>query len=60
MDEGTGIRILTDACSVLKCTVASRLDAGDHWVVYGQVGDGILQDAGVVSAVHHRKVGTYY
>lgn len=38
----------------------SRMEAGDHWVVYGQVNDGVLQSATELTAVMHRKVGNYY
>jgi flavin reductase (DIM6/NTAB) family NADH-FMN oxidoreductase RutF len=37
----------------------SRMEAGDHWVVYGQVDAGKLNSE-ELTAVHHRKVGNHY
>jgi flavin reductase (DIM6/NTAB) family NADH-FMN oxidoreductase RutF len=42
------------------CLQVSRLEAGDHWVVYGQVVDGVLQNDTELTAVMHRKVGNHY
>ena len=58
--EDTGCVLLKDAVSVLECTVADRLDAGDHWIVYGIVSKGKVQDEASVSSIHHRKDGTSY
>jgi len=58
--EDTGCVELSDAVSVLQCTVQDRLDAGDHWVVYGQVDAGHVLDETAVAAVHHRRDGTTY
>ncbi|NJR43846.1 MAG: flavin reductase family protein [Akkermansiaceae bacterium] len=57
--EETGCVILDDAVSVLECTVTDRMDAGDHYVVYGTVNSGKVLNDGL-SAVHHRKSGTSY
>lgn len=38
----------------------SRMEAGDHWVVYGHVQDGQLQNDKELTAVMHRKAGNHY
>lgn len=58
--EETGCVILDDAVSVLECTVTDRMDAGDHYIVYGTVQNGAVLDETAVSAVHHRKSGASY
>lgn len=55
-----GCVVIEDAVSCLECTVTQRLDAGDHFIVYGTIGTGQVLDAGAVSAVHHRKAGNTY
>ena len=52
--------ILVDALAYLECTVVSRMDCGDHWVVYSQVSEGRVSKPDKITAVHHRKVGNYY
>lgn len=52
--------VLEDGASVVYCTVEQRMDAGDHFIVYGTISDGQVLDEGAVSAVHHRKAGTSY
>ena len=52
--------ILIDALAYLECKVVSRMDCGDHWVVYSQVTDGRVSKPDTITAVHHRKVGNYY
>ena len=37
-DASPGLPILADANAYLECCVTSRMEAGDHWVVYAQVG----------------------
>jgi flavin reductase (DIM6/NTAB) family NADH-FMN oxidoreductase RutF len=44
----------------LECEVVSRMDAGDHYVLYANVKAGDVLDDNVVTAVHHRKVGNHY
>ncbi len=52
--------ILTDALAYLECTVNSRMDCGDHWLVYAVVDNGkVLQSTGI-TAVHQRKSGSHY
>ena len=55
-----GCPILKGASAYLECIVASRMECGDHWVVYATVKQGNVLDAGVKTAVHHRKTGTRY
>ncbi len=55
-----GCLILTGALAYLECSVKSRMECGDHWVIYALVDNGkILQTEGL-TAVHHRKSGSYY
>ncbi len=55
-----GSPILTDALAYLECTVMSRMDCSDHWIVYSKVTNGRVANAEGLTAVHHRKVGNYY
>ncbi|KAF6262522.1 flavodoxin-like protein [Scenedesmus sp. NREL 46B-D3] len=57
--EVSGWPVIEGANAVLDCTVVSRMEAGDHWVVYGQVAAGKLNSE-ELTAVHHRKVGNHY
>lgn len=55
-----GCPIIKDALAYLECTVKSRMDCGDHWLVYAVVDNGkVLQSTGM-TAVHHRKSGNHY
>ena len=58
--EGNKGVVLPGAASYVDCTVVERMEAGDHWLVYATIDFGKVVDAGAVSAVHHRKVGTNY
>lgn len=55
-----GSPILTDALAYLECQVMSRMDAGDHWVVYSRIETGRVSKENGITAVHHRKVGNHY
>jgi flavorubredoxin/flavin reductase (DIM6/NTAB) family NADH-FMN oxidoreductase RutF len=55
-----GSPLLGDALAYVECTVTSRMEVSDHWVVYCTVQDGKVSDPDGMTAVHHRKVGTYY
>ncbi|MEM6836091.1 MAG: diflavin flavoprotein [Cyanobacteria bacterium P01_C01_bin.120] len=55
-----GSPILGDALAYLECTVTSRMEVSDHWVVYCTVENGKVSNPHGVTAVHRRKVGTYY
>lgn len=56
----SGGRILLDAISWMECTVTSRMESGDHWVLYATVEDGQLQDDKTLTALHYRKTGARY
>ncbi|GAB4342720.1 MAG: diflavin flavoprotein [Cyanophyceae cyanobacterium] len=55
-----GSPILTDALAYLECQVMSRMDAGDHWIVYSSIDTGRVSKENGMTAVHHRKVGNHY
>lgn len=56
-----GSPILSDALAYLECSVNSRMECGDHWLVYSIVDNGkLLQQTDAVTAVHHRKSGNHY
>ena len=55
-----GSPILTEALAYLECRVASRLDAGDHWIVYSEIDSGRVSKENGLTAIHHRKVGNHY
>ncbi|MEO1506498.1 MAG: diflavin flavoprotein [Cyanobacteria bacterium J06633_23] len=52
--------ILADALAYLECTVTSRMELTDHWLVYSTVEDGKVSKDEAITAVHHRKIGNYY
>ncbi|MEM1254787.1 MAG: diflavin flavoprotein [Cyanobacteria bacterium P01_H01_bin.21] len=52
--------ILADALAYLECTVTTRMDLSDHWLVYCTVEDGKVSKDESITAVHHRKIGNYY
>jgi flavorubredoxin/flavin reductase (DIM6/NTAB) family NADH-FMN oxidoreductase RutF len=55
-----GAPILTDALAYMECEVVSRMDGGDHWIVYSSVSAGRVSKPDSLTAVHHRKVGNHY
>lgn len=47
--------VILDALAYLECTVESRMNCGDHWLIYATVNSGeLLQDSGL-TAIGHRK-----
>lgn len=54
-----GCLILTDALAYLECTVQNRLECGDRWLVYALVNNGEVLEPNGVTAVQHRKSGSY-
>jgi len=48
------------AAAFLECTVADRMDAGDHWVLLATVEDGKTLQENTTTAVHFRKTGASY
>ena len=55
-----GSPLLADALAYMECEVTSRMEVSDHWIVYCTVHDGKVSDPEGQTAIHHRKVGTYY
>ncbi len=55
-----GCAILSGALAYLECTVKNRMECGDHWLVYAVAEDGKVLQSDGVTAVHHRKSGSYY
>ena len=55
-----GSPILTDALAYLECTVTSRMECSDHWIVYSSVDTGRVSKSDAMTASHHRKVGNHY
>ncbi len=59
-ESHNGCPILNDALAYLECSVQNRMECGDHWLVYAIVENGKLLQNSAVTAVHHRKSGSYY
>jgi len=55
-----GCPVLSHALAYLECTVESRVECGDHWVVYAVVDNGEVLQPGGMTAVYHRKSGGQY
>lgn len=58
-DGENGSPILNAGAAYMECKVVSRLEAVDHWIVYSEVTAGNVS-GDTRTAVHSRKVGTYY
>ncbi|MEO1400692.1 MAG: diflavin flavoprotein [Cyanobacteria bacterium J06635_1] len=52
--------VLKEAIAYLDCRVKSRMECGDHWVVYASVEQGEVLDGNAKTAVHHRRTGSHY
>jgi flavorubredoxin/flavin reductase (DIM6/NTAB) family NADH-FMN oxidoreductase RutF len=55
-----GCPVLSDALAYLECTVQNRMECGDHWLLYAVVESGKVLEQKGVTAVYHRKSGSYY
>ena len=55
-----GSPILADALAYIECEVKSRMECGDHWMIYSTVKLGRVSKPDALSAVHHRQVGNHY
>lgn len=55
-----GNPILKEALSYLECTVQTRMDCGDHWLIYAIVNTGKVLEINGTTAVLHRKSGSAY
>jgi flavorubredoxin/flavin reductase (DIM6/NTAB) family NADH-FMN oxidoreductase RutF len=52
--------ILAEALAYMECEITSRMDCGDHWVIYSTVQTGRVAQVNALTAVHHRKIGNHY
>lgn len=52
--------VLKQGISYMECQVSSRMETADHWITYCVVLDGEVLQPDQKTAVHRRKVGTYY
>ncbi|MCJ8279573.1 MAG: diflavin flavoprotein, partial [Rivularia sp. ALOHA_DT_140] len=52
--------ILADALAYMECEITSRMDCGDHWVIYSTIHTGRVSQVNALTAVHHRKIGNHY
>ncbi|MBE9179947.1 diflavin flavoprotein [Oculatella sp. LEGE 06141] len=59
-DAANGCLILTEALSYLECTVQSWIECGDHCLLYATVDRGKVLEPTGITAVNHRKSGSYY
>lgn len=57
---GCGSPVLERAVAYVECAVTARMEAADHWVVLATVRDGAVLRPDVKTAVHRRKIGSYY
>ncbi len=55
-----GCPILQDALAYIECTIANRMECGDHWLVYAIAQNGKLLQSDGITAIHHRKSGNHY
>ncbi len=55
-----GLPILKEALVYLECRVQSRMDCGDHWLVYCAAEAGDVFTPSAKTAVHYRTSGTHY
>ena len=55
-----GCLILNEALAYLECTVQNQLECGDRWLIYAVINHGeVLENVGI-TALEHRKSGSYY
>ncbi len=59
-DGENGCPILADALAYVECRVEQKMEGGDHWIVYAIAEKGKLLQQNGMTAVHHRKSGSYY
>lgn len=59
-DATNGSPILAESLAYLECTVTSRMETSDHWIVYCTTHTGRVANPDGLTAVHHRKVGNHY
>ncbi len=56
----SGAPVLGDALAFIECTVVSRMECSDHWIVYATADEGRVSKIDALTAAHHRKVGNHY
>ncbi len=59
-DSENGSLILQGALAYMECEVSSRMDCGDHWVLYAVSKQGKVLQTNGRTALRHRKVGNFY
>ncbi|MEM9538782.1 MAG: diflavin flavoprotein [Cyanobacteria bacterium P01_E01_bin.42] len=59
-ETDNGGLILKEALAYLECHVSSRMECGDHWMVYSVTDAGKVLDEKGKTAVHYRKTGSLY
>ena len=52
--------ILAETLAYMECAITTRMDCGDHWVIYSTVQTGRVAQVNALTAVHHRKIGNHY
>jgi flavorubredoxin/flavin reductase (DIM6/NTAB) family NADH-FMN oxidoreductase RutF len=52
--------VLAEALAYMECEITSRMDCGDHWVIYSTVQTGRVAKLNALTAAHHRKIGNHY
>ncbi|MBE9216235.1 diflavin flavoprotein [Plectonema cf. radiosum LEGE 06105] len=52
--------ILAEALAYMECEITTRMDCGDHWVIYSTIQTGRVAQVNALTAVHHRKIGNHY
>ena len=55
-----GCLFLSEALAYLECTVHSRIQCGDRWLVYAVVERGQVLESQGITAIGHRKSGSHY
>lgn len=55
-----GCLILDDALAYLECTVQNQLECGDRWLIYAVVDKGDMLTNDGITAIEHRKSGSFY
>eukprot|EP00958_Prasinococcus_capsulatus_P020930 scaffold2776_cov365-Prasinococcus_capsulatus_cf.AAC.1 len=58
--SSNGCVVLPGINAYLECKVSDKIETGDHWIVYATVEHGELEDANMLTAMHHRKSGATY
>lgn len=57
---GNGCPVLKESIAHMECVVRSRMETPDHWLCFAEVVDGDVTQPEKKTAVHRRKVASYY